>query len=297
MSRGGGHVTFGALVLPNEPWAALVERWQRLEQGGLDSVWSCDHFTNPHQPGGSWWEGSVTLAGLAQTTSTVRIGLLVGAIVSRPPTLLAKQSQAIDHASNGRLVIGLGAGGAPTDQRMWGAPEWSPAERMGRFAEYVELVDRLLQHETVDFEGRWYRTDDASMSPGCVQTPRPPLLLAAHGPTSLRVAARHADVWNTYGPGLDDAVANSRRLDAACHDIGRDPGDITRSVLFGIRDDTAWRTAADFAELVRRWHEAGFRDFVFYDPPYAGSGLRTAPPETVGELLADTIPQLRVELG
>jgi alkanesulfonate monooxygenase SsuD/methylene tetrahydromethanopterin reductase-like flavin-dependent oxidoreductase (luciferase family) len=123
------------------------------------------------------------------------------------------------------------------------------------------------------------------------------MLLAAHGPASLRVAARHADIWNTFGPGLEDAIDGSRRLDAACDDLGRDPSEITRSVLFGIRADTAWRNAAEFAALVRRWHDAGFRDFIFYDPPYAGSGLQTAPTDAVAELLADTIPQLRSELG
>jgi alkanesulfonate monooxygenase SsuD/methylene tetrahydromethanopterin reductase-like flavin-dependent oxidoreductase (luciferase family) len=289
-------VSFGALVLPNEPWSDLVARWQRLEAGGIDAVWSCDHFANPHGAEGPWWEGSVSLAGLATATSRVRIGLLVGAIASRPPTLLAKQAQTIDHASGGRLTVGMGAGGAPTDQRMWGLPTWTPAERVERFAEYVELVERLLRASDVDHAGRWYATDGARMGPPCVQSPRPPLLLAAHGPASLRVAARHADVWNTYGPGLDDAIANGRRLDEACRDLGRDPTEITRSVLFGIRDDTAWTTATELADLVRRWHDAGFRDFVFYDPPYAGSGLRTAPPGTVTELLEETIPRLRSEL-
>src|SRR6185369_15596075 len=112
-------------VLPNEPWADLVARWRRLEDGGLDSVWSCDHFTNPHRPGQPWFEGWSSLMGLAASTSRVRVGLLVGAIVSLSPTLLAKQAQSVDHASGGRLDVGLGAGGAPTDQPMWGVEPWS----------------------------------------------------------------------------------------------------------------------------------------------------------------------------
>jgi alkanesulfonate monooxygenase SsuD/methylene tetrahydromethanopterin reductase-like flavin-dependent oxidoreductase (luciferase family) len=290
-------VTFGALVLPDEPWADLVERWRRLDRGGLDAVWSCDHFTDPHLPGRPWFEGSISLAGLAQATERARIGLLVGAIASRPPTLLAKQAQAIDHLSDGRLVVGLGAGGAPTDQRMWGVEEWSPAERAGRFGEYVEVVDRLLRDDDVNVDGRWYRTHGARTAPGCVQRPRPPLLLAAHGPATLRVAARFADIWNTFGPTFEDAVASSGRLDAVCDDVGRERQEITRSVLLGIRDSTAWETAKEFADLVRRFHEAGFTDVVFYDPPYGGSGLRTASPSTVDELLEETIPGLREELA
>lgn len=290
-------VTFGALVLPAEPWETLVERWSRLDQGGLDSVWSCDHFTNPHRPGEPWFEGWVTLAGLAQATTRVRVGLLVGAIASRPPTLLAKQAQAMDHLSGGRLTVGLGAGGAPTDQQMWGVEEWETGERVGRFAEYVELVDGLLSSDSVDFDGRWYRTHRAAMSPGCVQAPRPPLLLAAHGRASVRVAARFADTWNTFGPTLENAGRMNSQLDEACRVVGRDPGEVTRSVLFGIREETAWRNAKEFAQLVRRWHDTGFREFVFYDPPYTGSGVPAASPDVVQELMDDTIPALRSEFS
>ena len=297
MSGDGGLVTFGALVLPNAPWRELVERWIRLDEGGLDSVWSCDHFTDPHQPGQPWFEGSMTLAGLAHATSHSNIGLLVGAVVSRSPMMLAKQAQAIDHLSNGRLIVGLGAGGAPTDQRMWGAHDWSNAERVGRFGEYVELLERLLREDDVDFDGNWYRTEHARMAPGFVQRPRPPLLLAGHGPTSLRVVARFADTWNTFGPSLADAVQNSRRLDAACVEAGRGSSDVRKSVLFGIREDTAWRDSDAFADLVRRWFDVGFRDFIFYDPPYAGSGLPAAPTDTVTELLENTIPALRTEFA
>ena len=161
--------------------------------------------------------------GLAASTSRVRIGLLVGAIVSRSPTLLAKQAQSVDHASGGRLDVGLGAGGAPTDQPMWGVEPWSLAERADRFSEYVELVDRLLRSETVTYAGRWYGTEGAVMEPGFLQRPRPPLVLAAHGPKTLATVARFADTWNTFGPTLEDAQRHARVLEAACEVIGRDP--------------------------------------------------------------------------
>lgn len=286
---------FGVLVLPGEPWPDLVARWQRLEAGGVDSIWSCDHFTNPDQPGQPWFEGWTGLAALANATSRVRVGLLVGAIVSRTPMLLAKEAQTIDHATGGRLTVGLGAGGRPTDQTMWGVEDWSPAERADRFAEYVELVDRLMREDEVTHSGQWYRTEAAAMAPGFVQQPRPPLLLAAHGPKTLAVAARFADVWNTFGPTLDHAVANSRVLDEACARIGRDPAEITRSALVGIVDGTAWTSAAEFERLANAWFDAGFTELVFYDPPYARPGLPKADPETVDELLAETIPRLRRE--
>jgi alkanesulfonate monooxygenase SsuD/methylene tetrahydromethanopterin reductase-like flavin-dependent oxidoreductase (luciferase family) len=275
----------------------LVARWHRLEDGGVDSIWSCDHFTNPHRPGQPWFEASTSLAGLAAETTRVRIGLLVGAIVSRSPVLFAKQAQTIDHMSGGRLEIGLGAGGAPTDQPMWGVEEWSANERVERFAEYVELVDRLAREDTVAFEGAWYRTTGAVTTPGFLQHPRPPFVLAAHGIGTLRTAARYADTWNTYGPTLAAARANNERLDAACLEIGRDPGEIRRSVLLGLMDGTAWTSASHFEHVVHEWFAAGFTDVIFYDPPYGRAGVPVAPPAAIDDVLSRSLARLRRELS
>lgn len=283
---------FGALVLPNEPWHEMVDRWQRLEAAGLDSVWSCDHFTNPHRPGEPWFEGWSSLMGLAMATSRVRIGLLVGAITSRHPALLAKHAQAVDHASGGRLEVGLGAGGAEADQPMWGQPPWSDAERARRFEEYVELVDLMLRGGSVTFQGQWYATDGAVIEPGLVQKPRPPLVLAAHGKRTIKAVARYGDTWNTYGPTLEEGLQHSRALDAACAEIGRDPASIRRSVLLGIMPGTAWTTVTEFLRLVEQWSEAGFTEFVFYDPPYARAGVPVAPPDA-GEVITAAIADLR----
>jgi alkanesulfonate monooxygenase SsuD/methylene tetrahydromethanopterin reductase-like flavin-dependent oxidoreductase (luciferase family) len=296
VAQGTHQPRFGALVLPNEPWGDLEARWRRLEGAGLDTLWSCDHFTNPHRPGQPWFEGWSTLVGMAAVTTRVRIGLLVGAIVSRPPTLFAKQAQAVDHASGGRLEVGLGAGGAPTDQPMWGVDPWSPAERADRFAEYVELVDRLLRSETVTHAGRWYATEGAEMAPGTVQRPRPPIVLAAHGPKTLATAAAFADTWNTFGPSLEDARRSAQALDAACDAIGRDPATIRRSALIGLTEGTAWTSALEFEGIVHDWAASGFTDFVFYDPPYARAGVPVAEPNVLDELVADVIPRLRREL-
>jgi alkanesulfonate monooxygenase SsuD/methylene tetrahydromethanopterin reductase-like flavin-dependent oxidoreductase (luciferase family) len=298
MDRRGPHsFRLGALVLPNEPWDDLVGRWRRLEGAGLDSIWSCDHFTNPHRPGTPWFEGWATLTALAMVTTRVRIGLLVGAIVSRSPTLLAKQAQVVDHASSGRLDIGIGAGGGPTDQEMWGVESWSPAERAERFGEYIQVVDALLRSTDVTHVGRWYSTTGAAMTPGFIQKPRPSLVLAAHGHRTLATAARFADSWNTFGPTLADAKRNASELDRACEDIGRDPATIRRSALIGLLDATAWTSAEEFGELVMSWAAAGFTEFVFYDPPYARPGVPVASPHVVDEILNDTVPRLRRELG
>jgi alkanesulfonate monooxygenase SsuD/methylene tetrahydromethanopterin reductase-like flavin-dependent oxidoreductase (luciferase family) len=233
---------------------------------------------------------------MAASTTRVRIGLLVGAIVSRPPTLFAKQAHAVDHASGGRLEVGLGAGGAPTDQPMWGVEDWSAGERAARFGEYVQLVDLLLRSPVVTFSGRWYATEGATMEPSCLQRPRPPLVLAAHGAKTIATAARYADTWNTYGPSLEDARRSSQALDAACEAIGRDPTTIRRSALLGLTDGTAWTSAGAFESLVHDWAAVGFTDFTFYDPPYARAGVPVAAPDVTAELMTDVIPRLRREL-
>jgi alkanesulfonate monooxygenase SsuD/methylene tetrahydromethanopterin reductase-like flavin-dependent oxidoreductase (luciferase family) len=288
---------FDAIVLPNELWPDLVRRWHRLEAGGLDGIWSCDHFTNPHRPGQPWFEGATSLMALALATERVRIGLLVASITSRHPTLFTQEAKTVDHASRGRLDIGMGAGGAPTDAPMWGVGDWPPVERAARFAEYVELVDRLAREALVTYDGQWYATQAAAMDPGFLQRPRPPLLIAAHGTQTLEVAARYADNWNTFGPTLEEARKSSGRLDAFCDRNGRDPNEIRRSALLGLMSDTAWTTANEFDEQVRRWHDAGFTHFIFYDPPYAREGVPRAEPRIVEELLANTIQRLRQDLA
>lgn len=110
------------------------------------------------------------------------------------------------------------------------------------------------------------------------------------------MAARFADTWNTFGPTLGDAVEQSGRLDAACEVIGRDPGSIRRSVLLGLTEATSWTSPAQFEDRVAEWYEPGFRDFFFYDPPYARGGVPCAPTEAVPPVLAESLPSLRSAL-
>jgi alkanesulfonate monooxygenase SsuD/methylene tetrahydromethanopterin reductase-like flavin-dependent oxidoreductase (luciferase family) len=178
---------------------------------------------------------------------------------------------------------------------MWGVEDWSARERAERFAEYVELVDRLARDDDVTYDGAWYRTTGATTAPGFVQRPRPPIVLAAHSPGTLRVAARFADTWNTYGPTLEEAQITSRRLDDACLETGRDPSEIRRSVLLGLLDGTAWTSASHFEDVVHQWFDAGFTDVVFYDPPYARADVPLAPSDAIDELLCTILPRLRLD--
>ena len=152
-----GSLRFGAVLPGSLPWAELVGHARALEGLGLDSVWLPDHVANPVAADGPQLEPMVALAGLAGQTGRVRLGALVLCTAFRNPVMLTKEAATLDHVAGGRLELGLGAGYDPhgNDHRMLGLLDWPAAERVARFAEATELIDRLLRGESVTYEGRY----------------------------------------------------------------------------------------------------------------------------------------------
>ena len=267
---------FGVITVQNLPWAEQVERWQFIETLGFDSVWVADHFVDPHEPNSPWFEGWTLLAALASQTKRVRIGTLVSSIPLRNPAMLARQALTVDHISNGRLELGLGTG-IPWDPAysMIGIDNWPPKERIARFREVVEIVDRCLRNKVTTYEGRYYQLKDAVMRPSPVQRPRPPITIGATGQSMLEITARYADTWNSV-PGewrapLDTKLECTRRrnelLDEYCREIGRDPQTLRRSVLvFGSEAETVFHSTDAFAAVVKGYRDVGINEFIFYYP-------------------------------
>ena len=268
------------LVLQNAPAVELVERARRVEAMGFDCVWVADHFVNPHQPEQDWLDCWTLLAAFALATSRVHLGPLVSAPALRDPSLLALQAVTVDHLSNGRVELGIGAGGAPLDFKMMGLPPRSPREQFGRLTEVVEILDALLAKGQVHHEGHHYSVEARVRPP--VQQPRPPLVVGAVAPGSLRLAAARADALSTYAvrPGGrvsagevlvgEDAVATIRErmelVDRECERIGRDPATLRRSLLtfFGIRDPLL--PPDQFEEWAEPYRATGITEFVVYWP-------------------------------
>ena len=245
---------FGIVTDQNQPWASLVERWRLFEQLGFDSVWDCDHYIQPSRPTGPYFEGWTLLAGLAARTERIRVGVLVSSNTFRHPALLAKEAVTVDHISNGRLELGLGAGWYVPEHEKFGLDFPSPAELVGRFREAVEIVDGLLRNEVTSYQGRYYQLREAPFRPGPVQRPRPPLTIGAKGPRMLEIVARHADAWNSSGT-VDEVRERNRILDERCAAIGRDPGEIVRS-LYGwaaLMPSDPWASPDAFADMVGRY--------------------------------------------
>jgi alkanesulfonate monooxygenase SsuD/methylene tetrahydromethanopterin reductase-like flavin-dependent oxidoreductase (luciferase family) len=267
-------VRFGVYVLQDAPFPILIERWRRAEELGFDQLWLADHSGDFRHLGGHWFDGWTTLAVMATVTTRIRIGMLVSNPILRHPALLAREAVAVDHLSGGRLELGIGTGIAGFDHAAMGSAYWPPRERATRFAEYVEVVDGLLRRppRSEPFAGRYYRAGGAPIVPSPVQHPRPPITVGGQSPTVRRVAAAHADCWNTHGP-FDRSAAEileitrrqNHELDELCAATGRNPAELRRSLLlFDVLD--AWVTPDAFERIVSEFREAGMHEFVVFWP-------------------------------
>lgn len=298
---------FGLMYLQAPPFADVVARVQRGEAMGFDSLWVADHMTGQY-PGLISFEAWTLLGTLAMSTSKARLGTLVTPITFRHPSLLAMSATTVDHASGGRLEIGLGIGGAPVDTAVVGAEDWPGPERVARLEEQVDLLDRLLRGETIERHLGYYPTDGALVTPP-LQRPRPPIVVAADGPRLLDLAARRADAWNTLGGqpmrgsgreavSLDEAIDATRRrgglLDEACERAGRDSAGIRRMLLAYRVGPELFLSGDAFTDYVGRYREIGIDEFVFYWPADPGTFEVAAVYERALErIAAEVIPSLR----
>jgi alkanesulfonate monooxygenase SsuD/methylene tetrahydromethanopterin reductase-like flavin-dependent oxidoreductase (luciferase family) len=268
-------VPFGILIHQDAPFSTLVERWHQAEELGFDHLWVADHSGDYRNLDGYWFDGWTVLAAIAKETARIRIGTLVSNPILRSPALLAKEAVTVDHLSEGRLELGIGTGIAGFDHAAMGLDYWPVRERVARFREYVEIADGLLRSRSRNyvFEGRYYHTREAPMTPPPLQQPRPPITIGGQSPTVLRVAAERADRWNTHGPfglGMDQILEITRRqneqLDEMCVTFERGPAELRRSLLlFGALD--AWASPEALEKTVTRFREVGIDEFIVIWPP------------------------------
>jgi alkanesulfonate monooxygenase SsuD/methylene tetrahydromethanopterin reductase-like flavin-dependent oxidoreductase (luciferase family) len=178
------------------------------EDVGLDSVWLVDHLVAPRRVEDDMFEGWTALAVLAGATSRIRLGHLVLAASFRNPGLLAKMAATLDHASGGRLDLGLGAGWYRDEYEAFGYRFPDAGERRRYLSEYIEVIRLLFAGGAVDYDGELIRVSGAYCHPTPLQTPSPPIVVGAAGPLMLDLVGRQADVWNCPArliPQLDEA--------------------------------------------------------------------------------------------
>jgi len=298
---------FGLMYLQAAPWDDIIRRVRLGEAMGFDSLWVADHMTGQY-PTLIAYEAWALLGSMAMVTQRARIGTLVTPITFRHPALLAMSATTVDHASGGRLEIGLGIGGAPVDGTIVGVEERPGPELVARLEEQVVLLDRLLRGETIDHHEGYYPTSGAVLTPA-LQRPRPPIVIAGDGPRLIDLAARRGDAWNTLGGQpmrgggasavpLEEAITATRRrvalLEETCERIGRDP-DTVRRVLLAYRVSPELLISRDaFTDYVGRYREAGVDEFVFYWPFDLDTfALVPAQEKGLERIAAEVIPGLR----
>jgi F420-dependent oxidoreductase-like protein len=280
---------FGLKLRP-ERYTIETQRavWLVGDQAGFDHLWSYDHLVAVGaQVTAPIFEGWSLLAAMAESTRRARLGLLVTGNQYRHPALLAKMAATVDHLSGGRLEVGLGAGWNEPEFNMLGLPYPSTAERIRQLDEACSVLKHLWTDARASFEGRYYTLRNAIAEPKPRQKPHPPIWIGGSGPRlTLRVAARHADVWNANGKSLAEDVHSSQLLDEHCRQIGRDPERIRRSAqLF-------WQDAESTFRAAEAYSRAGFTELVLVIHPD-----RLSPdldPVRVAETVAhEALPRLR----
>jgi len=260
---------------------ALRTVWRLADESGFDHVWDFDHFASigaggPDRP---VYEGWALQAAMAEATKRVRIGCMVTGNTYRNPALLAKLAVTVDHLSGGRLEFGIGAAWAAIEHSMYGLEGLD--HRVGRLSESLQIIRSLWTEERTNFDGRYYKMTDAIANPKPIQKPYPPIWIGASGPTTIRLVARHADVWNIGGGEPDRVSELTQILEEACTAIGRDSSAIRRSIQ--LRWDGS--DAPKLVEQCARYHELGITEQIIY--------LDGEHPDAVAAKLADALSDLR----
>jgi alkanesulfonate monooxygenase SsuD/methylene tetrahydromethanopterin reductase-like flavin-dependent oxidoreductase (luciferase family) len=258
---------FGICTDQNMAWEKTVERWQLFERLGFESAWLCDHLVQPSRPQGPYFEAWSLLGGLAARTEKIRIGVLVTSNTFRHPSVLAKTAVTVDHISNGRLEVGLGAGWYEPEHEMFGIPFPETRELVARFSEAVQVIDRLMREDISSFAGSYYQLRSAQSRPPSIQKPRPPLVLGAFGPKMLKIVATYADTWNAFGTPKEMRERN-QMLDDYCREIGRDPETLDRSLYYWVptTDADPWVSKEAFYEVINPYIDAGVNQFILDQP-------------------------------
>lgn len=293
-------VKFSFWPAASHPPAEVLAEARQAEAEGWYGVWLADHYM-PNTPDGVPADGPVheawsLLPALATATERVRIGTLVSPTSVHHPALLANRAVTIDHLSGGRMVLGLGAGWQVNEHAAYGFELEEPGPRVTRFEESIQIVRSLLVEKRTTFHGKVYDVVDAPCDPKPVQQ-RLPVVVGSGSPRMLRITARYADEWNTWGTP-ETAAASRGKLLAACEQVGRDPGTVHCSINSIVRLDeeavpgrpSIGGSAAQLADQIGRYAEAGYDEFIVNGASLTGPAAERS--DMLARLGAEVLGQL-----
>jgi F420-dependent oxidoreductase-like protein len=307
MTAYGGDLRFG--IHAGQQHATFEEYlaiWRLAEDVGLDWASVFDHFL-PIQsdPTGPCFEGLTLLAAMAAHTERLRCGVIVTGVTYRNPAILANIAATIDHVSAGRMELGLGAAWYEDEHAQYGIPFPPIGQRMDMLDEACRIVKALWTQERATVEGKHFQVRDALCEPKPVQSPLPLTIGGSGERRTLRIVAEHADGWNMFFGDVGEYQHKLEVLERHCADVGRDPAQIRRQVVFQAvlgdteaqaRERAGERAAAldgmfvgtpdQLAEVLEGHRRLGVKDFL----------LLARPPmdrQTIELLATEVAPRMR----
>jgi F420-dependent oxidoreductase-like protein len=266
-------------------WEEILAVWREADDIPVfEHGWLFDHL-NPidNDEGiGPCFEGWTMLTALAAHTKRVRLGLMTGCNTYRDPALHAQIAATADVISGGRIDFGDGAGWNEYEHRSRNIELPKPGKRLKMLEEAIEITKALWTQEAVDYDGKHYQLHDARLEPKPVQKPHPPVLIGGSGEqVTLKIVARHADIWNYAGGDIETFRHKVEVLKGHCETVGRDFDEIELSAQRRIDFDDLDASIADAQAFI----DAGVTHMVFYlTPPYK-TGMVT-------RLAEEAIPRL-----
>ena len=287
-------------------WSDFLEICQTCDDLGYHGFYPSDHLMLIQRGRGSnlRLEGLTVMAAMSGHTKNLRLGMLVINNNFRHPVITAKMINTIDHASGGRVEMGIGSGNIPAEFEAHGIPWPKFSERLDRLDEALDVMKALWTEEPASYEGKYYQLRDAPMEPKPVQKPYPPIIIGGTGERTMRVAAKHADDYNQI-TALRQAEANIAKFKTICAEEGRDPAGMRFSIQIPIRlsddkadvgnfingtvetytsgashrlsplyasvedqvrDSALWGSAEDVKEQVDKWTGIGVNHFILTTP-------------------------------
>ena len=277
-------------------WPSLLEVGVRADRLGYTSLWAWDHlYPIVGDPRGPFYEGWLTLAAWAVSTTNIRLGLMVGANPFRNPALVAKMATTLDHVSNGRAYLGIGAAWNEVEAHDFGVEMGSGIpERLRWLREALPIMRGMLDGGEPSATGDHYHADHVRNDPAPIQKHLPILIGGGGEQVTLKLVAQYGDA-NNVGGGLETVKRKEEILLRHCETVGRDPAEIERTTGVGvavIRDSHAeaarvfrsvfennriakhWEnqpvgTPEEVAEMLSPYPEIGYRHLIFGHPaPY-----------------------------
>ena len=283
------------------PFPELIEMAQAAEIVGFDSVWYGDHLIYDLPVGARGpWEAWTTLAAIAASTSTIKLGPLVASTSFHAPAMLAKQAATVDAISEGRLIVGLGAG---WNQREYDAFGFPYDRRVSRFAEAFTIIRTLLRDGEIDFHGDYYSADRCVLHPRSPRPGGPPLMIGSVGARMLDLTLPYVDSWNMwwsqYGNTAAGFAKEKTRVDALIEATGRLSGSVEATAAVHVRlEGGAGRqmgnyvgdlaieplvgSPAELADQLREWEYAGAAHVQLCVDPITRASI-----ESLGDVLAE----------